>query len=459
MKDRKRLYLILFIVAAVSFFFFRFFNLDKRILFDWDQETLSFQLKKILVEHRPILIGHRATDVTGFYFGPYFEYLFVPFYFFSRLHPIGLLPFIIVINAVLFMVSFYVIKKLFNRDISLVFLIFWALNPLLIVYDITVWAPILIPVGIMLTWFILWRLYNKPSYLNFLSLGMVLGFFSQIHSLFFFSDLFAAVFIIVAFVLIKNFKQQIFPKLMTLGGAFIIFLAPLVVFDLRHQFLNSKLFLGYFANRVQGTPHVYDSLQVFSNFVKPLIFSNNLFLGGLFYLAIMVILIYLVKTKKKFYKIFYLTSLIVWVITALVYFRYTRRPSEYYFLYLYPIIVIALLDFFYKLKKQLLIILCFIFFVFNFKDLTAVTNSYPRGLSYKDKTIKILKENMNGRPYNLAYGIPWYLETGYSYLLDYYGMKPTGKPTDPMVIIRMPAKKGDIMVNKVGISIPKELRK
>jgi len=459
MKDRKRLYLILFIVAAVSFFFFRFFNLDKRILFDWDQETLSFQLKNVLAQHHLILIGHRATDEMGFYFGPYFEYFLVPFYFLSHLHPIGLLPFIIVVNIVLFIVSFYVIKKLFDIDISIAFIIFWALNPWLIVYDITVWAPILIPIGIMLTWFVLWRIYNKPSYLNFLLLGLVLGFFSQIHSLFFFVDLFTAVFIFIMIFLVKNFKKRLLLKLFIAGGTFIVFLTPLIVFDLRHQFLNSKLFLGYFANRVHGTPQILDSLQVFSNFLKPLILFNNPILGVIFYFVILGILIYLVKTRKKFYKNFYLSSLIIWVITALVYFRYTRRPSEYYFLYLYPIIIMALLDFCYKIRKQLLIILCFVFFLFNFKDLTTVTNTYIRGLLAKDKTIKLLKENMNGKPYNLTYDLPRGFETGYSYLLDYYDIKPVGKSTDPLVIIREPAKKGDIAMYSVGILIPKELRK
>ncbi len=458
--NRKKLVveIILLILIFSLFSFLRFYNLDKRIIFDWDQEYLSNFLKRIIVDRDLILIGHRATSETGFFFGPYFEYLFVPFYLISKMHPSGLILFVYLINIIFFAFSYFLIRKLFNMPIALAFLAFWAGNYLFIVYDTTVWAPILIPLGIFLTWFTLWRIFNKPSILNYLFLGLVLGFFTQIHSLFFPIDFFALSFLIVLWF----YKKKKFPiftkKLLLLGSVFLFFFIPLLVFDLRHGFLNSKLFVGYFSERVKGAVDIKASLEVYGNFLKPFLVYNQLLITLVFHLLIFGLLFYLVKKRQGFLKIFYTASLLMWIITTITFLRYNQRPSEYYFIYLYPVIVIAILDFFYHKNRNSIIILSLLFFLININRLRATIQPVTLGLAIKEQAVLELKDILKGRIYNLSYEVPIGFNNGYQYLLEYYNIKPSDNPGDPLVILRIPPRKKDIVVGKIGIRIPPELK-
>ena len=142
-------------VALVLFFVFaylRFFNLNNRIIFDWDQEHYAYEIKNIVVEHKLTLIGPRANNDLGFFLGPYFTYLMLPFYLLTNLHPNGSIYFLVAYNLVFYWLSFVVIKKLFNVKTALLFLILWTVNNLLTAYDIIPWWPVLIPLGVILTW-------------------------------------------------------------------------------------------------------------------------------------------------------------------------------------------------------------------------------------------------------------------------------------------------------------------
>ena len=44
-------------IIFLIFCFFRFYNLDKRLSFGWDQEQFSYQIKQIVQDHQPVLIG------------------------------------------------------------------------------------------------------------------------------------------------------------------------------------------------------------------------------------------------------------------------------------------------------------------------------------------------------------------------------------------------------------------
>ncbi|MBI5127500.1 hypothetical protein HZA76_03550 [Candidatus Roizmanbacteria bacterium] len=457
--SKKHLIIEIFLLVFIFslFTFLRFYNLDKRIIFDWDQEYLSNFLKRIIVDRDLILIGHRATSDKGFFFGPYFEYLFVPFYIFSKMHPSGLINFIYLLNIIFFFFSYFVIKKIFNSLIALAFLFFWAANYLFITYDTTVWAPVLIPLGIIFIWYSLWRIYNKSTIGNYLLLGLVLGFFTQIHSLFFPVDLFALFFLVgLWFHNKKKFPLEI-KKWLSLILAFFLYFTPLFIFDLRHNFLNSKLFISYFTGRIRGSIDIKPTLEVYGNFLKPFFFYNSIYITLIFHFVIFSLLFYLYKKKHGFTKIFYLSSLITWTITTITFLRYNQRPSEYYFIYLYPLITISLIDFFYNRLRLLLIILPILFLLVNFSHFKKLTASSSLGLSAKEKVVFKLKEVLKGKKYNLVYDMPLGLNNGYQYLLEYYNALPSANPKNPLVILDMPAHKNDIVVGRIGIRIPPEL--
>jgi hypothetical protein len=244
---KKNNLLIIKIVAVfillISFCYLRFYNLDKRIIFDWDQEHYAYEIKNIIQNHKFTLIGPRANNDKGFFLGPYFTYLMLPFYLMTNLHPAGSIIFVILYNLVFFFFSFFFINKIFGFKQAFLFLFLWNINDLLIGYDTIPWWPILIPLGVIITWYWLDRIERKNVFKDWFILGISLGFFLNMHFQFIFMVYYSLVYLAI-FVISK--KKFIWRNLAGLFTGFVLTFLPLVLFDLRHNFLNSKLFFNFF---------------------------------------------------------------------------------------------------------------------------------------------------------------------------------------------------------------------
>lgn len=450
----------LIITVFIIFAFFRFYNLDQRIIFDWDQEQFSYQIKNIVEKGDLTLLGPRANNDRGFFLGPYFTYFLLPFYLIRNLHPKALIDFVMVYNIVFFLTSYYVLFKLFSRNLAIIFLSLWGINSGLAALDVIPWWPIILPLGIILTILVLKNIYEKPVEKNYIFLGLILGLFSNIHFQFMFLILFSLIFLILKFKQNNIFKIKNF---LYLSISFLITFLPLLIFDLRNNFLNTKLFFAFF---LEDNPGLVNDKNiwtvVFTNFLKPFIYFEKTDYMWLFLLIIAGLVIYLIKKTKAFSKYFYISFLIILILTPVIFYFYGTRPSEYYFLYLIPFVLITISDFIFTLNKRYLLIPLILFFLsINNISLKKNLKSIPIGLYYKDKAIKTLKKNIDlSKKFNVTIDAPLGFHNGYKYLLDWYKIPQSGNFTDPLIQIKLPPEKVDIRINDgIGLIIPKEVSK
>ncbi|MBI3366286.1 hypothetical protein HY041_01490 [Candidatus Roizmanbacteria bacterium] len=452
--------IICIIIIAFAFFFTRLDNLDKRFSYGWDHEHLSFEVKKIVKEHKLTLLGPQANNDRGFFLGPYFTYLLVPFFLASSMHPSALIWVVVIYNIIFFLAAWYVLKKVFNSLISLAFLFLWSVNPILIGYDINPWWPLLIPLGTILYWLFLYRLDKKMTVLNLFGLGVILGILVNLHFQIFFLILFTCLFFLIHPSLRKRINLRL---ILTILIGFGICMVPLVLFDLRHNFLNTKLLINFFHSRDVGDKNsgLFFWIPVFTNFIFPFIHTKSIIVGVIFYGIIESIVYWLCTKKKGFFGSFYKSFFLIWLIFPFLFSLYGKRPSEYYFLFLYPFILISLIDFFLTAKKRLFLILFLTLFIFiNISEIRIVMTPSASNFYYKELAIKKLKEitiqiNKN---YNLSFDVPLGRDVGYRYLMEYYAIQPSNNPSDPLIEIRIPPKDDDIRIGEQGIKIPKELR-
>ncbi|MFA6533384.1 MAG: hypothetical protein WCT22_05340, partial [Patescibacteria group bacterium] len=89
-------------LVFLLFMFFRFNNFGNRIGFGWDQEQYSTQVRQLIVDHKPVLLGPRTTNDRGFFLAPYFTYLITPFFLLTNLHPYAIGIFLICFNILFF---------------------------------------------------------------------------------------------------------------------------------------------------------------------------------------------------------------------------------------------------------------------------------------------------------------------------------------------------------------------
>jgi len=136
-----------------------------------------------------------------------------------------------------------------------------------------------------------------------------------------------------------------------------------------------------------------------------------------------------------------------------------KRPAEYYFIFLYPFIYLIIVSFFIKIKNLSVLILALIFIFFSTKDNVFYTfkDNYF-GFYYKEKVAKIIKEKTEGKKFNISFDVPLGMNHGFNYFFDFYQIKQTGDFSDPLIEVRIPPKKNDIVIDKIGIKFPQELK-
>jgi len=223
------------LAVLTIFLFLRFYQLPQRTIFNWDQERDAFEVQKIL-SGDPSLIGPRVLGPQGFFLGPYFYYLLAPFYFLTGGHPQAIVYFLIVLNLVFFLTAYLIVKKIWGEKTALIFLFLWSICPATI--ETTAWNPALIPLMIILIWY---TLFQKSYFWLGLSLSLAINFHFQ------------AVFL-APFILLFLFWQKEFSG-KNLGKAalgFFLPFTPLLLFDLKHNFLNLKLLGQFIKGRGEG---------------------------------------------------------------------------------------------------------------------------------------------------------------------------------------------------------------
>lgn len=465
-KKSTLLFLIITGLITAILLFLRFYNLEHRIIFDWDQESYANQIKDLVVNHKPSLLGPRTTNATGFYLAPYFTYLMLPFYLATKLHPIGSVYFVLVYNLIFVVAAYFLIKKVFDIKVVAAFFAFWAMNFWMVEYDIIPWWPILLPLGILTTLFLLRKCTTEKKLLNYVWLGLCLGLFANMHFQFMFVILYSMAFL--GFHFWRTKTNAIKPALITIA-AFAVTLTPLLLFDLRHEFLNTKLFFGFFFS---GKGVVHKSLiawiPVLTNFLQPFLVIRNDVLTLIFYSALGIGNFFLFKKSKDFKRDFYFASLCLWIAVPLFFAFYGQRPSEYYFIFLLPFILITLCDGLMK-KKYVYALLLLIGIglysnfntTFNYTPVQGKLQTHPFGLFNKQKVVSYLNGHYDPKTYNVSFTVEPGREPGFRYLLYYYNIKThdIGNPKNPLIQVKIPPQDGDIKVTEaIGLQIPEEFK-
>lgn len=441
----------LFLVFAVT----RFYNIDERVIFGWDQEQLAEQVWNIVRHGDFTLLGPRANNDLGFFLAPYLTYLLLPLYFLTNLYPSALIGFLIMTNTLYFFVSYFVVKRLFSVTHALWFLALWTINTQAQLYDGNPWWPLLIPLGMMLTLYALHTIYTNPkSVFPWIGLGVVSGFFMNMHSQFVFVLLLSAIFVL----LLLRRKHHGVKKIGISIISFLVMFTPLLLFDLRHNFLNTQLFFNFFLASEQALQkQPFDWIPVFTNFLQPFTYFKSPFLMFIVYTFFIFTLATLRKSKKFFYSSLYSSILAVAIIVVLFFSYYGQRPSEYYFIFLLPLILLAGIDYLLQRRGGILVIVVLVLLVMNIGALKDNLKPNLGGLHYKNDVVLLVKKVTQNKDFNISYsGVG--VDHGFSYLIRYHGLEPRDEPTLPLIQVREPPRENDIIIGTYGVAIPEGLK-
>ena len=450
MKRIKSGIILILIILSLAIFF-RFYKIHDFLFFGMDQEYEALLVKNILTGKHFPLIGVNASD-TGIYLGPIFIYIAAIPYFIFRGNPLGGAVIASSLGVLTTFALYKLGKEWFSEKVGLLAGFLWAISFLSVHYDRQFWNPT--PLS-FLTIIILYSLTmihkKKEKYLILLAISISIAFQSHLQSI-----IFLPIIILYLILFRKKFsKKYLFTFLLIL----LLFQSPLILFDIRHNFINTKAIISMlisflsFSNPAIGM-NIFERISLFLNFIGRSIFIRGpidlytengqcisllSFKGKTSILAVIAVLgsfifyFYqqIVKKNKSLNDHSLPLSLTIITIGSLV--LYQRQVFEYYYLYFLPILYLVLswVLIYFMQRKGKLIILFLILIIAGNNIRIFLTAQMSYSFKEKEEAINFSKNFVDNDNFSLEAIGDCSRFGGYRYLYEYFGRIPGSSYMDP----------------------------
>lgn len=429
-------WIILLVILAI---FFRSFNFQKSFSFAHDQDLYSWIARDIVVNGHQRLVG-QITSVDGVFIGSFYYYLMAAAYAVGGMNPLAVYPVLMLISVFNLISLVWLTDRHFGKKAALVAGLVYAISYGMARFD--KWS---VPTQPTLTWSIwmmgiILELYKGN--LKFLPILAVLyGFIWQIHI--------ALIPIApVPLVALLNNKKIIFKKdgRKWWGGflaVLIIVMAPLVIFELKHNFSQITSMLA--ATKIEtGAPTgLIKAAKVVDasgrELQQRLIFGGESANTALIWVILILVNVYLGKVMDN--RLLGLMWLWIGLIGG-VQFLSKRVVSEYYFTNIIPIVLLWIAILLARFDYKILTVIMMIYLVFNLWWLVKKSDE-DIGYFYREKIAGSIADDARSRGFDcmaVNYIADPGVGVGFRYLLWWKGMnlKKPGSPGVPVYNIIIP---------------------
>ena len=248
------------ILILLFSFFLRIFRVRELTTFSGDQGIDLLVVKRMLVDHRWTLLGPK-TSVAPIFNGPAYYYMLLPFLTLTSLDPIGASYFMIFTYILTIFLIYIFCKKFVNKRVGILAALFFGIWPISVEYSRVSFNSFPTPLFAMIFVYSLFRSLN--NYRWAVLVGLSLGVMMQLHYFNFFLGLIGLIWSAV------NARKLGFYFFILFFIFFLIGFSPMIFFELRHSFFNTKSL--YMFLKEGGVPRFKLQLHYFISFF-PLIF-------------------------------------------------------------------------------------------------------------------------------------------------------------------------------------------
>lgn len=437
------LLLVLFIGA-----FSRLYRVSEYMTFLGDEGRDALVLKAMILEHKFRLIGP-VTSIGNMYLGPLYYYLILPAMIVSRLSPVGPSVWVAILGIATIFLIWLCGKEWFSSKVGLMAALLYAISPTAIIYSRSSWNPNVMPFFALLSIYGIWRVWRKNNYFWLPIIGVTLSFAFQSHYLGLLLFPTVGLFWLLTLLGLKKNNKSLRPFIIHSSLFVILFfllsVAPLVWFDLRHNFINLNAYKAFFGDRqatvnfkiYKGIPQVWLLLK---QLLTRLMLGRNEVVGKIVAPIISVpalaLIIFRDKIRKAGAKINEQPAMLlvsVWLFIGLLGLaNYKQHIYDHYFGFIYPapfLLVSWCLVFCWenstkKYARKAIQVLSIVFYLglvtLSLRDFPL---KYPpnKQLERTDKIAKFIIEKSNDRPFNLALIAKNNYDDAYTYLLEING--------------------------------------
>ncbi len=388
MIDRMKKYrsiLALGIILLIGIFA-RFYKMEDLAVFLADQASDSTQVRTILRGDFTLL--GPISSVGGFYNGPIVYYLMAPFYLLFQAEPVAGSVFQSILQIATIVLLYCLGRKVKNNTVGLIAAFLFAISPLMIDYSRAAFNsyPAVFFSSLILYLYLL--VLDRFSIVKMGIVGILLGFIIQMHYL-------AVSLVVMTLVYPVLFNRKLVSAHNALHyyGALItgivVGLSPFLLFEVRHQFLNTQLFIQYVFSEKKTIRSVVNVFQIWPDVTGWLLFGHIFWLGVIGFVTIAITSCYLfLKTEfieKKYFKILGLLFGLVFCLGLL----YGGKMQTHYVITVHTsLILLAAISMYYLVQQNRFVIisLCLALFVLNIFAWNIEKDRHPlqEGMAIRD---------------------------------------------------------------------------
>lgn len=322
MKTRLLLFLVLLVAA-----FLRLYRIESHTEFLADQGSAGVVIYEWYKTGQAPLVG--PTVSTGQRPGPAYYYIIALPFILSGFNPVVPAVFFAFLGVATVYLLFAIGKALWSEHAGLLSALIYAVSPILVIQNRTMWNPTLVPFFVTL---LLYGLSRKWYWL----IALCAGFLIQLH----YSNIFTLGFLLLfwSYYLITRPKDR--SKLIWSIMFFILPLLPFFVYEFQHELVDirSLIYSMFFSDVPKDQSFFYLFYDISSRLTRLIVpIRNQTVLFGLF----VICLLFLFRKRDKFLDFFTL-----FLVTGIVFASSTSRTiyDHYiYFLYPFPFIMAGVL--------------------------------------------------------------------------------------------------------------------
>lgn len=319
----NKLLVLVFVIFAFELFL-RFYQMDFKNPFGYDQVDNAWAAKNIIVNHWYPLVGMVAKANSGIYIGPLYYYLLSIVYFITNLNPIASGIFAGITSIFTFWIIYVVTKKLMGYETAIIAVIINTFALPAIIFDRIQWPVAFIPALSLVIFYLLYRVL-VGDIKKLVPLAITVGLMFNVH----FTAIFFPIIILLCLPFFPRKRETIIYALISLPF-FIIFIIPNAVYTIINKTSGSNV--SYLNTYYHGF-HIRRVMQIIGDaFIQfdPYFIIDPLKKIKLIFPLIFAI-VYLKKTvdpdKFKFMYLVMLWFVVPWVVFS----TYSGEISDYYF--------------------------------------------------------------------------------------------------------------------------------
>jgi len=427
-------YFILIVALFVIGTILRFYKLYEFVTFLGDQGRDALVIKRILTfEHFPAIGA--PTSVGQVYLGPFYYYFIAPWLLLFELNPVGLAVGVAFFSSLFILIYYACISELFDTTVALISTIFLTFSSVLIDLSRFSWNPNLLPLFSFLFIYVLIKAVKTGRSIFYISAGCLLSICIQLHYLTLFFVPATALIFIRLFIQKRHMVKRHFVQF---TATLFLFSLPLFIFDIRHNFLNTKNFLFLFNASAKNEDNKLDILFASISDLFTFSLGTSLPVYAIYTIGILSVsycLYILVKQKhapSRYISLFFLTTIASFVF-------YSGDRHMHYYGFLYPLfylllgLFLATIARIFCTAKYLIFILLIGFIIQNVNNYPFIMGSSGNQIDRAKNVAKIIYDNVGSEKYRLTSLPERYDESTYRYFLEIWKKKPIEKDSTDYV--------------------------